>query len=109
MDLRPSLDVALSAFGLPAEVTLEDSSTVSTTAFWLPPRTVEVPIGGDLRRAETQRVLVLPLADVPQIQRGTVISVPEYADADAQSWRVDGVERVGHDHYRCLVMPVDPS
>lgn len=105
MDLRPSFEAALDAFSLPAVVTPPHLPSVTTRAFWLPSTTVEVPAGADLRRAERRRVLALPLADVPQIVRNTVVEMAESEDEAAAEWRVDSVDRMDGDHYRVVVVP----
>lgn len=105
MDLRPPLGAALNAFGLSAVVTPPAGLPVSTTAFWLPPTTEEVPVGGEFRRAEPRRVLVLPRVDVPQVPRGTVVTVAEEEGGAASDWRVDSMEGLSHDHHRVVVVP----
>lgn len=104
MDLRPPLESAMGAFSLAAVVTPPDGDPVETEAFWLPPTTVEVPVGAELRRAEERRVLVLPKSDVPQVPRGTIIAIPEYEGAATSEWRVDSMEGVHHDHHRVVVV-----
>ncbi len=104
-DCRPPLSAALRAFGLAATVTVPDGAPVSTTVFWMPPSTEQVPSGTDFRRAEPQRVLVVPLSAVPAIPRETVIAVPLVKDGDILEWSVDGFERLESDHYRLVVVP----
>ena len=106
MDLRPPLESALDAFAPsePAVVTVPGEGPVETRAFWLPPTTEDVP-GGDLRRSESHRVLVLPKSTVPQAPRGTIVSIPESEGADASEWRVDSLEHDGHDEHRVIVVP----
>lgn len=105
MDLRPSIEAAQEAFGLDAVVTIPDGDPVSATVFWLPPKTVEVPIGNDMVRAEERRVLVLSKSDVPQVPRLTSVVVAEYDGGDDATWTVDAVDRVDSDHIRVLVVP----
>jgi hypothetical protein len=104
MDLRPSYEAAQDAFGVPAVVTLPDASTVDTTVIWLPPVTVEVPVGNDFRRVEQWRVLALPRADVPQVERGTVVQAAEEEGGDESLWRVDSVLGLDSDHTRCVMV-----
>lgn len=105
MDLRVPIEGALAAFGLPATVTPDGGSPVETTAIWLPYDTVESPPAGDFRRAEPRRVLALPFEGLPQVPRGTIVTVEEFSGAGARDWRVDAANRVDHDHYRCIVLP----
>jgi len=105
-DLRPAIQSALDAFGLPAVVTPPGGPSVETTAVWLPPVTVDHPIGQDLQRAEPKRVLALPYTPgVTSIPRGTVVVVPEMKDAAPASWKVDEVDRVNPDEWRMTVLP----
>ena len=108
MDLRPPLEAAQDAFApdAPAVVTVPGSDPVEVPGvFWLPEATVEVPAGGGMQRAEVQRVLVLPLATLPQVPRGTLVEMPAADGLDAATWRVDSAERHGFDHYRAMVLP----
>ena len=104
-DLRPSFESALAAFGLAAVVTLPDGGPVATRAMWLPTDTVNRPAGSDYRRAEVWRVLALPSDDVPQVPRGTVVSVPESEGGESADWSVDEAERIDFDHHRVVVVP----
>ncbi len=93
------------AFGLDATVTLLDDSTVVTRVFWLPPTTVEVPAGEAFRRVEARRCLVVPTADVPQLARGALVTVPLEEGGTPQVWAVDEVSRIYDDHHRATVVP----
>lgn len=104
MDLRPSMAVAAAMFGLEATVTPAGADPIATTAFWLPPRTVEVP-AGEFRRVEVQRVVVVQRNEVPELPLGSVIAMAEIEGGDVEQWRVDGVERADAEHYRALVVP----
>jgi hypothetical protein len=103
VDLRPSIESAQGVFGLGAIVTIPDGDPVQATVFWLPSKTVEVPIGNDMVRAEERRVLVISRAEVPQVPRGTLIFVPEYDTGDERYWVVDAIDRTEGDHVRVLV------
>lgn len=107
MDLRPPISAAQNAFGLPAVVTPPGGPSVSTTAFWLPPTSPEVPPGADLRRAEPRHVLVLPKVDVPQVPLLTVVSVADVEGGGVVDWRVDSMDGVQYDHWRVVVVPND--
>lgn len=105
MDLRPPLSLALDAFGVDALVAPPSGPSVETTAFWLPSETEEVPSGGDLRRAEQKRVVVLPRADVPEVPRGTVITMAEADGGAPVDWKVDSADKHDYDHHRVVVLP----
>jgi hypothetical protein len=107
MDRRPQIDAALAAFGLPAVVTVPAGLPVETEAFWLAPSTEQVPAGTDFRRAEMQRVLVLPLTDVPQVPRGTIVNIAPFQGGAPADWEVDSFERLDSDHYRVVVVPYE--
>lgn len=110
MDLRPEIDAALEAFGLEATVTVPDAEAVKATVFWLPSTAPDVPDGqAPFRRAEQRRELVLPVDDVPQVPRGTIITVAEYEGGTPRSWRVDAMEKPDYDHHRVIVVPVADS
>ena len=110
MDLRPPLAAALSAFALPAVVTLPDGGDpISTQCIWLGYQTEESQVSTEFRRAEARRVLVLPRADVPQVPRGTVITAAEYDGGPVLEWRSDSVDSFQVDHYRVYVVPHEPG
>ncbi len=107
MDLRPTLDAAMGAFALPATVTLPDGIPVETRAFWLGTTTEDLQVSAEFRRTEARRVLVVPRVDVPQIPRGTVISVAEYGGGPVLDWRSDAMESFQPDHHRIVVVPLE--
>lgn len=105
-DRRVPLSSALAAFGLPATVTrpAPDDDPISTTGFWVSPLEETVPYGSDLPRRDPRRVFVLPRADVPTINRGTLIEAAEFEGDTVKTWRVDGLDRsVDPDHFRVIV------
>ena len=106
LDLRPPIASALTAFGVDAVVTVPDEIPVSTTALWLAPDTVEVPVGADQVRREQRRIVALRLSDIPQVPRETIISAPEFAGGVVRDWKVDSTERLDYDHVRVIVVPV---
>ena len=57
-----------------------------------------------LQETEQGDTLVIPLADVPSIPRGTLIEVAEVAGGDVLPWLVDSTERADVDHHRVLVV-----
>jgi hypothetical protein len=105
LDLRPLMESALSAFAVSATVTPPSGPSVEARVFWLPPTTLESPSGADVRVAEQRRVLVLPKSECGSVQRGTVITVPEYDGEEPTDWQVDSVDSTNHDHIRALVIP----
>jgi hypothetical protein len=108
-DRRPSLLDAIRAFGFTAEVYLPGELTpVSSGAFWLSTQTSEQPVGEVFARAEGIRRLVIPVAAVGAVPRGTVVVCPEFEGEPAASWRVEQSTRVDFDHHRCTVIP-NPS
>lgn len=104
MDLRPKLEAAMFAFALPAVVTPPDGDPVETEGFWLRYETKDTEVA-EFRRSEARRVLVLSRADVPQVPRGTVISMPEFEGGPVLEWRSDAMESFHPDHYRIIVLP----
>lgn len=105
MDLRPSFASMQRAFGLSASVQLPGGvPSVTTVAVWLPPSTEEVPAGSGMQRAEPKNVLSLSKADVPQLPRGTVVTVPPEEGGAAVAWEVDAIERDDFDHWRSVVI-----
>ena len=109
VDIRPPLDAALAAFGLPAVVTPRDFSPVETVAFWLPPTAGEVPAAATFQRTERHRLLVLPLEGIVSIPRGTVIEVAEHEGGEIHAWVVDSTLDADVDHHRVLVLPLEDS
>jgi hypothetical protein len=103
LDARVPIDSALDAFGAPAVVCVPGGTTVSTRAMWLPPRIDQVPTGAAFQRTEALRVLVLPIADLPQVPRGTRITAAEIAGGPARAWIVDGRDADDVDHVRVVV------
>lgn len=103
-DLRPSFDAFQAAFGLPAVVRVPDGSPVSTTIIWAPPQTDETPAGMDVRRAAERRILSISRADVPQVPRGTIVTVAEDEDGEAKTWRVDSMDHIDSDHHGVVVV-----
>jgi hypothetical protein len=105
-DMRVPMAAALAAFGVSATVTRpNEEPIVGVTVMWISPLTEMFPGGGDLKVADRQRVLVISLAEVPAVPRGTVIEAPEIAGASPGLWVVDALERREADHVRVLVVP----
>lgn len=102
-DLRPPLVAALDAFGVAATVAVPDGDPVETRILWQPPITEEYPTGSEYRRATPRRRMTIPLSDVPQVPRGTIINAPEVSGGDEGRWSVDETERVDSDHHRVIV------
>jgi len=110
-DLRPSLDAAVSAFGVPATVTrpYPDDAPVDTTGIWLAAIEEPRPQGTDFSRREPRRLLVLPRNVLATLPRGTVVLAPERAGDPVKTWKVDGFDRVVEpDCWRPLVIAAAP-
>lgn len=105
-DLRPPFSAALDAFGVAATVTIPDGDPVETRIIWQPPITEEYPTGSEYRRATPRRRMAIPLSDVPNVPRGTVVLATEGLGADPIEWTVDETDRVDGDHHRVTVTPV---
>jgi hypothetical protein len=106
-DIRPSIDAALSAFGVPATVTDPDGATVELEVFWLPETTIESQ-SGDVRVAERRRVLALPRAECGGlVVRGSIVEAAGFDGADTSLWRVDSVDSSFYDHLRAVVTPYE--
>ena len=105
LDLRPTFASALTAFGVGASITVPGGDPVTTTVVWSAVETVAVRVG-EHERAEARRMVSIPLADVPSVPRGTLISAPEVNGETARSWKVDAIERIDVDHIRALVVEV---
>ena len=107
LDLRPDFSSAQTAFGVPATVTRPepDDTPIETTVIWVPPIPTDFPPGFDAQRQEPQRILALPLVDVPTAPRGTLIEAPDVLNGEAQRWLVDGFDRYEFDAMRVVVVP----
>lgn len=109
-DVRPSIDAALAAFGVPASVWMPDDlngSPIVTSILWLASPAEAQPYGIDFRRAAPRRVAVLRRTDVPTFARGIVIEAASPDDTSGpQRWKVDELDHVQeHDAWRVLVIP----
>ena len=93
-DLRPTLDVALTALGVAIIVTRQapDDGPIATSGIWITSLVEEQPVGTDLRRREPRRVLAIPRSAVPTLRRGDRVLAPEWSGDTPQLWRVDGLE-----------------
>lgn len=115
MDIRPDLDDALEAFGVPATVIrpVPDDEPIETTLIWPPPvrrrfsdEVYEVGVEIDRRQPE-RTMAAVPKADVPVLPLGTRIIAPAGAGQPLQTWRVELHEREHPDEWRVMVVPVD--
>lgn len=97
--------VTFDVIGVPATVTLPDSTVIQTSAIWLEQILFDVPINGDLQRREVRRVVALHKADVPVAPRGTRIDGAERDGGPVLAWRVDEAELADPDHTRVIVVP----
>src|SRR4051812_26891579 len=106
-DLRALvLSTNLATFGVPVTVTrpFPDDTAIETTGIWMTTQTEDVPTGTDFQRREPRRVMALSRAAVPTLPRGTLISATENPGGTAETWRVDGIERLEADHVRALLV-----
>jgi hypothetical protein len=112
MNLGPlralACELVQSAHGVPATVTRPwpDDTPVETTGVWRIASLEEPqPYGMDLQRREPRRIFALPRRTFESVPRGTLIVAPETSDGTAQTWRVDGIERIDPDFLRVIVVP----
>lgn len=96
-------------FGVEATVTAPDAERpIETTAFWLPPTSVERPIGSELTALEPRYVMALKRAEVDEIPRGTLIDAPDVEGGDVKRWVVEEVGlRLHPDIIHVIVLPVE--
>jgi hypothetical protein len=111
MDLGPLRPLAralsLSAFGVPATVTLPNDLPVETTGIWVQSLEETQPFGQDLGRREPRKVLAIPRTTaLPVVPRGSLIVAAELSGESARTWRVDGLDRVEVDLVRVILVPV---
>lgn len=98
------MSAAQAAFGVDATVTVPGRGPVDTTVFWLPSTTEDFPTGQTFARSEQRRVLVIPVVDVAEVPRLTLVSCAEADGMDPAEWRVEESERVDYDHHRAIVI-----
>lgn len=109
MDLGPLrvlvCDLVQEAFGVSATVTVPMGNPIETTAIWITePRDDAQPVGTDLMRRSPRRILAIPRTALPALPRGSLIVVADAHGGVAQSWRVDGFERVDPQFFRVIVV-----
>lgn len=100
MDLRVPVETVMTAFGVPAIVTLPNEYPLPpTTGIWSAfPLDDDRPVGTDFQRREPRRVFSLPRSVTASMPRGALIEAPEVLNGPVKTWRVDGLAR-----------PVDPE
>jgi hypothetical protein len=103
------MSAVVGAFGVPITVTRPDfgASPVSTTGVWLPERRETAPFGSDFHNLGARKVMaVTRSATVPNADRGTLISAPEFATDVVKTWRVDGYDGPSEpDVMRLILVP----
>lgn len=103
-----SVDLALSAFGVPATVrrATPDTTPVSVTGFWVRSLHDEPsPVGVDLQRREPRRIFVMKKhAALETLRRNDIIDAPEESAGPIVRWRVDGLDEVESDCWRAIVV-----
>ena len=104
-----AFEANLAAHGLEATAELPDGTTVTgIRIIWLTTEAAAVPGAFDSQKVDPLRTLVIRRSDVPQVPRGTRITVPEVAGGDDKTWIVDSYERREADQHRCIVIR-DPN
>lgn len=104
LDLRPSLDEPMEAFGLPAVVSVPGEDAVETSVLWLPADPTDVPEGAIFGRQEPRKVLALRRDEVPSVPVGTVIEAAEILGGTTKTWTVEGPTVYEPDHVRVMVV-----
>ena len=100
-----TFDSGALSFQVPATVTRPSLAAIVTTGIWRTLTSEELPGGGGFQRNEEQRVMEIRQSAVPTMPVKTVIDAPESPGATVKSWRVDGVELVGANLYRVVLIP----
>ena len=105
-DLRPPIDAALSAFGVPATVTrpAPDTTPIVTSGFWVSDLTEVDPFGHEFAKRDPRRVFVISRAVVPIAPKGTEILAPELLGESPKRWVVDATDRFDSDEIRVIVV-----
>jgi hypothetical protein len=102
---RLALDASMFAHGVDATVTVPSGAPIVTRAIWQAGLEEAMPVGRDFQRRDPRRILALPLADVPDVPRGTVIVAPLPGTATTRTWKVENVERLEAEQIRVIVAP----
>jgi hypothetical protein len=114
MDLGPLRalvrELTMSAFSVPATVTVPYGLPVETTGIWVQSPDEPQPFGHELTRREPRHVMAIPRTlALDTIPRGTVILAADVSGGAVRSWRVDGIDRVEADLNRViLALQVNP-
>ena len=98
-------ETTFGAIGIPGTVTLEGATPIDVTVLWLQTETSEAPMGADVPRRDLMRSLAIRRAEVPNVPRGTLITVAERAELAAREWKVDSFLEGTAEHHRVLVRP----
>jgi hypothetical protein len=103
-DLRPPLDAALTAFGVPATVTPVGGAPVAVTV--IAAGRPAPPAAGDLGLAaslvDLRRVVAVPRALVPTLPVHSTI-LADLTGTGARAWHVDRVDDHAPDEFRVVV------
>ena len=92
-------------YGVTATLTPPSGVPLTATGIWLPDLVDQLPVGHDLQRRESRRVMAFrrsEVADVPP--RGSVVEAAEYGASAARTWKVDGLELVTAEQVRVLLV-----
>lgn len=106
LDIRAPLDPIFAALGVEATVTVPGGDPVETTVIWLSPMTEEIPMGLDVHKVESVKVMELRKDQVPTAPNDTRIEAPEVAGGEIKTWRVDATVQEDRECRRVVVMEV---
>jgi hypothetical protein len=100
------LGINQAVHGVTATITrpAPDNAPIVTTVIWaIEPAGDGQPYGSDLHRIDSRKVLAISKADVPTLDRGTLVVAPELAGGANRTWQVEGIERSLADQWRAFV------
>lgn len=112
MDMGPlrtlALSVNLNVHGVDATVTRPspDDTPITTRGIWSASLEEAQPFGGDFRKREPRRVMVLPRAAVPTMPTGTVIVAAETPGGEVKTWRFENHDSPAQPEYWRVVVKV---
>lgn len=98
--------VAFATMGVDATVTPVGGVAVGTKVVWLQASDETMPVGHDLARREPRRLLAVPVSDVPDLPRGSMIVAVPAGGTVARTWKVESIDRAEADQWRAIVRAV---
>jgi len=110
VDLRVPLAPILSTFGVPATVVrpAPDDAPIATTGVWLSRAAEQFPGGAEIRRAQRDYLMALPVADLPTVPLLTRVAAPDIGGGPVLSWIVDGFDRLDAE-FRYVILVPEPA